>query len=260
MTSFTVEWPTWPARSAASPEHRGPSWPRPRHSDCSCTRRSRAAPKNRGTPSRTRFCSSGSCTPCGCSRRPSRWSRCTWDTLWYWPRSSWTSPSRRHTSWSTSLANGTWPDRASSRRRQSRRHGRICNGRDVAPRTAPSPHRCSRRTDTSAAAGCTPQSYWWSAAGTWPAPVRPSLGWRRSRRPPGYHSRAPRTKWSGPDPPPRSSLTDTRANRACRIGVRIPARPWTKWNEEKVAISIHCRYSWSCCLWSKRVYNIINIL
>ena len=41
---------------------------------------SRVVPRSRGRPSRSRPGSSDSCTPCGCSRRPSQWSRCTWDT------------------------------------------------------------------------------------------------------------------------------------------------------------------------------------
>ena len=50
------------------------------------------------------------CSPCGCSRRPSRWWRRTWGTLSCSLKSSWTSQSRRRISWSTSWLSDTWND------------------------------------------------------------------------------------------------------------------------------------------------------
>ena len=83
---------------------------------------SRVVPRSRGRPSRSRPGSSGSCTPCGCSRRPSRWSRCTWDT----PADSGGGGGRR----TDGQLTGTWDT-----------HSHIRRGPDAPRALTPSP-RC----------------------------------------------------------------------------------------------------------------------
>lgn len=124
--------------------HRVPHELRLHRSGCSCTKSSRAAPMIRGRPSRNRNCNAYSCTPesgkvltslqgissgddnlpCGCTRRLSRSSHYTLDTLSYWLQSSSTFRNHHHISSSTCAANGTAPGRATARRTRNRIHDR----------------------------------------------------------------------------------------------------------------------------------------